>query len=462
MRDTLFISHATPQDNDFAIWLASRLEVLGYKTWLDKERLLGGEVMWGDIQTAIRDNTIKILFVYSKNICDANGNIKDGIDKELQYAESIAKDNKFSDFIIPLHIDDSAFNNLIGYNRIAQVPFNENWADGLKQLLKKLEKDNIPKIDNIEESTLSEWYENEYISDCYIMEKKELYYTSWWQIKEMPQQFYMYQFDKSEQAKAIRELNKDIPISLLSNILSSFEGNLNFCIEKDNQQFDVLPLQTYTFTLNDILNGFESNIFPQHKDAENHFKRLLHCVISNLFWQKGRCKAKLSGKRLAFYRPKFNDKEWVSFFYPFSTQKKPKRKQIFGTFEKIGFWHYAVSPQPILFPVVGFSLKSHIVFTTDGQKLIVDDKKVHSYRRKKGKRFFNEEWRDLFLAFLQGLKDNDNEIKIKVTFNNDFIKLYEYPENFWSEVGFYDPNSQMDLDKIENYVEDFEEENADD
>jgi len=463
MRDTLFISHATPQDNDFVIWLASRLEMLGYKTWLDKERLLGGEVMWGDIQTAIRDNAVKILFVYSKNICDTNGNIKDGIDKELQYAESIAKDNKFSDFIIPLHIDNSAFNNLIGYNRVTQIPFNENWADGLKKLLKKLEKDDIPKTEEITESTLSEWYENDYISDCCIIEKKELYYTSWWRITELSQQFYMYQFDKSEQAKAIRELNKDIPISLLSNVLSTFESKLNFCVEKDNQQFDVLPINTYSFTLNDILNGFESNIFPQHRDAENHFKRLLHCIITNLFRQKSRWKAELSGKKLAFYRPKFNDKESsVFFFYPYSAQKKPKRKQIFGKYKNIGFWHYAVSPQTILFPIVGFSLKSHIVFTVDGKELIKDDKKVHSYRREKGKRFFNEEWRDLFLAFLQGLKDGDNEIKIKVNYNDDFIKLCEYPENFWSDVGFYDPKSQMDLNKIENYVKDFEEEETDD
>jgi hypothetical protein len=128
----------------------------------------------------------------------------------------------------------------------------------------------------------------------------------------------MYQFDNLEQAKAIRNLNKDIPISLLSNVLSSFDNNLNFCVERDNEQFDVLPQSTYSFTLNEILNGFESNVFPQHRDVENHFKRFLHCVISNLFWQKGRNKAKLSGRKLAFFRPKLNEKESVSFFYPFS------------------------------------------------------------------------------------------------------------------------------------------------
>lgn len=37
MRDTLFISHATPEDNEFAIWIGSRLEMLGYKVWIDTD-----------------------------------------------------------------------------------------------------------------------------------------------------------------------------------------------------------------------------------------------------------------------------------------------------------------------------------------------------------------------------------------------------------------------------------------
>ena len=43
MKDQIFISHATPEDNDFTIWLASRLEMRGYQVWIDKNGLLGGE-----------------------------------------------------------------------------------------------------------------------------------------------------------------------------------------------------------------------------------------------------------------------------------------------------------------------------------------------------------------------------------------------------------------------------------
>ena len=87
---------------------------------------------------------------------------------------------------------------------------------------------------------------------------------------------------------------------------------------------------------------------------------------------------------------------------------------------------------------------------------------MHSYRRRKGKRFFNEQWRDLQLAFLQQLKDKDGDIKINVSLNGQAVKMKEWPEAFWSEVGYNDPDSKMDTAKIEDYYEgDLEDTNND-
>ncbi|MCC8174390.1 MAG: toll/interleukin-1 receptor domain-containing protein [Odoribacter sp.] len=142
-RDTLFISHATPEDNEFSIWIASHLEMLGYKTWIDKEGLLGGERFWATIQKAIQ-SSIKVLFVYSNNIVTKEGILKQGIENEIEYAKSIASQFNLQDFIIPLHIDDSSYNLAIGLPNINHIPFANNWAEGLKILKKKLEKDNVP------------------------------------------------------------------------------------------------------------------------------------------------------------------------------------------------------------------------------------------------------------------------------------------------------------------------------
>ena len=61
------------------------------------------------------------------------------------------------------------------------------------------------------------------------------------------------------------------------------------------------------------------------------------------------------------------------------------------------------------------------------------------------------------LAFLQYLKDEDNEIKIIVTKNGDTLQMKEWPEKFWSEIGYHDPKTYMSLDKIENYIDEIEE-----
>jgi hypothetical protein len=38
-RDTIFVSHANPEDNTFALWLALRLEELGFKVWCELTNL---------------------------------------------------------------------------------------------------------------------------------------------------------------------------------------------------------------------------------------------------------------------------------------------------------------------------------------------------------------------------------------------------------------------------------------
>ena len=168
----------------------------------------------------------------------------------------------------------------------------------------------------------------------------------------------------------------------------------------------------------------------------------------------------MSNKQLAYFLPKYDKISRVIFTYPSSTKKKAKA--LLGEMRGVGFWHYGVSIQPILFPFVGFSLKSHILFTSDGFQLIDDEKKQHSFRRKKGKRLFNEAWRDLFLAFVQRLKNKDGEISIKATMQGEQIVMKEWPEMFTSEVGYIDPESKMNVDKIEDYYEDLtEEENND-
>jgi hypothetical protein len=206
MRDKIFISHAAPEDNSFAIWLASRLCSLGYDTWVDKNALLGGEKFWEEIDQVIRHFAAKFLLVYSKNICinQKPGRLKDGIYKEYSLAESISKQERIQDFIILLNTDGSTYNLFIGADRLVQIPFYDNWAEGLRQLLKRLDKDKIPKTASSQAAKFAEWYENKYITKNGIVDgMEELYYSTFWPIPELPKQFHIYQFESEEESRLI-------------------------------------------------------------------------------------------------------------------------------------------------------------------------------------------------------------------------------------------------------------------
>jgi hypothetical protein len=173
MRDTIFISHATPEYNTFTIWLASRLELLGYRVWIDKKELLGGEPFWDVIELARRTRAVKFLLVYSKNICYTDGDrqIKAGIQKEIDFAKSTMQSNlDLKDFFTILHLDDSSYDLFPGAKDLNQIPFNQNWGAGLAQLEEKLRKDEIVKS-NLPDTEAAQWYFKNYIVKNPIIER---------------------------------------------------------------------------------------------------------------------------------------------------------------------------------------------------------------------------------------------------------------------------------------------------
>jgi hypothetical protein len=464
IRDTLFISHATPEDNEFAIWLSSRLEMLGYKTWLDKNKLLGGETFWQDIQNVIKNNAAKILLVYSKNICYVNGDLKVGINKEIQYAESIARSENIKDFIIPLHIDKNAsYNEFIGANILTHVPFDENWADGLSQLTEKLDRCSIIKFSEVKKSSFADWYENKYISECFIIEKKERLYSSWWQILELPTEIYMYTFQNNSIAERVKKINADIPIAVITNMVTTFDKKLNLTDNYELGNFVIKPEKIFSFPIENIISGINSNTFPTWKDVKNHFIHLLDSIMARLLLNKGLLPYQLSNG-IAYFLPKGNGFSKIKFTYPDTEIKK--RKTIGGSYLDVGYWHYAISTRPILTPILGFSIKSHVIFTCDGQQIISDEKKQHSYRRNKCRLYFNDTWRNLQLAFIQNLKNSMGSIHIKIKPDGSILKMDNWPVIFLSKFGYNDPmnensmNETIDYDR-DSFIEEYSEKTTD-
>lgn len=461
MRDTIFISHATPEDNSYAIWLASHLSSLGYNTWIDKNELLGGEKFWAEIDHVIRHSAAKFLLVYSKNVCinQNPGCLKDGVSKEYSLAESVGKQAQLHDFMILLNIDNSAYNLFIGADRLVQIPFYDNWAEGLRQLLKKLDKDKIPKTASNQASEFAEWFENQFVTKKGIVAgMKELYYSTFWSIPDLPKQFYIYQFESEEKARSVYKEESLYPIGKISNVLSSFSSEIpkEFQGEGNDRTTDLKG--RFEIEVNKVLSGFDSADFPTHRDCTNHLKVLLSRVFHLLMKKRGMFWYELANKKQAYYfTPACLQGNKVSFEYNFGGEKKKKTKTLIGKYLSLGKWHYAVSCKPELSPFLTFSLKSHLIFTENGFEAWKDKNKMHTHRRAKGKRLFNKEWRDMLLGFLNAMKDKEDEIKIPLS-SYFILKMDSYPMNFRADFGYYEPKSKERQDVLYDFAEEREEE----
>lgn len=140
MRDHLFISYAT-EDWPFAEWLTRQLTAKGYSVWCDRFKLLGGESYPKDIDQALKTGAFRVLGVLSRFSINKANPIK-----ERTMALNLAKSLKIDDFLIPINLDGLAPTDLDWMtNDITFIPFSESWAEGLRQLLKKLQTINAPQ-----------------------------------------------------------------------------------------------------------------------------------------------------------------------------------------------------------------------------------------------------------------------------------------------------------------------------
>ena len=83
LRETVFVTHAAPEDNEFALWLSAKLAIAGYRVWVDRRRLRGGDDFWDEIDRVLRTEAIKQVVVFSQHIG------KPGVKKELAIGDAM-------------------------------------------------------------------------------------------------------------------------------------------------------------------------------------------------------------------------------------------------------------------------------------------------------------------------------------------------------------------------------------
>jgi hypothetical protein len=419
-RDLLFVSHANPEDNPFALWITTHLAREGYRVWCDLPQLLGGEKFWSEIEQHIRQDAIKVLYVLSRT---SNTDCDRGFRKELHLADSEAKHHATAgtkDFLIPLAIDDlgPADYNVYLQQRNA-IPFQQGWADGFQRLLKKLRRDGVPKRSTTEGSgALAEWWRNYRSSMAGVKRKPTVFLSNWLPIEGIPERVQLHKLQDADAGK-IGALDFDLPYPAIQHgdfllsfaAASAYTNRLPPSISITSSESLPVPV---------VLAGRAECEHLDAKALRNTMVALLRVAWEA--WISSRAVGiyeLANGKTCAFFlkpddgdaKGRFVDMDgkraWraLTGFWSRTSKRNPAivRKR---------HWHFALQATPKLHPCLVYHINSHVVCSVDGKEVWTDKRKMHRARRSQCKDWYNEEWRDRLLAALGNVSDEQPQIKI--------------------------------------------------
>ena len=431
-RDTVLLSHANPEDNEFTLWLALQLANEGYKVWCDLTKLLGGEIFWDDIEEVIRNTAVKVLYVLSRT-----SNAKDGPLRELQVAQGVARREKLKDFVIPLHIDDLPHNEItIELTRVIAIPFENSWAAGLVSLLEKIETQRIPKSASFNRSAVNEWWRTKFSAAQGVRDEEEECLSNLFPIIAFPEHVYFHSLGRHGIGKL--EATEDLPYPAFQDGISlitfakaeDFEGKLGPGI--------YIAEASEPFLVKELLEDHE-------RDFGKHLFRLLRLAGEQLLRGRDLPVHQLANERKAFYFVK--DKvpaDKVVFtgvdgakahrsMVGYSTKTNPTTGE-----KKKRYWHFAIEARPQVHPSLGYFMKPHVVFSNDAKTIWTSKKGLAAARRSECKDWWNDTWRDRTIGVVFYLAEGSDCIRVPLG-SDVSLTVATWPVVFKSPVAYTDP-----------------------
>lgn len=403
-RETIFISKATPGDDDFVLWLAPRLETAGYRVFADIMRLEGGDEWRGKLTAALRDDAVRMLLC-----CSDKTLARRGVKEEISIAESLTGKLEIPNFIIPLKLE--SFDAIFGVAGLQYVDFSEGWARGLTALLTTLEKQCVPKAgDGLIQPAWAQYQRRMAIT---VERSPEILTTNWLRVLGIPDEMSLLVPRNTCDERKLAKLTRScaLPTVPFGRGLLTFASPME--LEEHFETIGPLVEDTVIDVATFIADGVEAlSIKP--REAKSIMNNLLrqawesHCKSRGLFMREYSSGVSFHvdesmlgiGKRVAW-----------------GTQGQ-RRNSMLRNKAKGKVWEYGVSAVPSLFPFPHLKLKGRVLFSDIGEKdstvIIADKRTQHRLRRSVCSGWRNKAWHGRIMAFMELLAGESPYIDLAV------------------------------------------------
>jgi hypothetical protein len=391
-RTTVFVTHAAPEDNEFALWISSKLATAGYRVWVDQRRLRGGDDFWDEIDRVLRNNAIKQVVAFTRFIT------KPGVKKELAIGDVVKARLKDPKFVIPIRADDTAFGDAPPeFIRTDILNAYPNWHDCLQQLFEALEEAHVPKEPQPNAQVLRAIIDVREHGRRFIIERPEATLTNWFSIT-LPERIRYYQFEGTQdQMKAWLDGCREPHVPML-RLAGSFLDPAAFAMASS---FCQKTPAVYDVPLTEFIDGTDLGPYTERSPASNDVANLLRQHFAAIARNRGLLPVEFASKETGWFFPDgLIPNTRVSFISP---DGRRIARVLSGKFKSLR-WHVCLIAKPRMSPIPIYRIHANVVLTKDGKTPLPGDK-THERRRRLTKSWWNDVWRDRLLAavhFLAG------------------------------------------------------------
>lgn len=444
--ESIFISHATPEDNGFVRWLGARLELAGFSVWHDLGRLKGGDYFWDKIEGAIRNESFRFLAVVSKVAVNKPG-VKD------EWAVALTVEKSIPGFMIPLRLDDYNFSLLpIGIHRKNVIDFADGWHKGWAALLDTLAEAKAPKVSAPDPRSARHWLAEMKEGAILRTQSKELLDSTWLSVVSVPP-IETARILGSEREIKLTDRNRRIPWFEHEDRIVGFAkaGDLVSNMSESVMLKAGNGVDSTTFIESgSTFGGKPVSAWEARKRVANLVRQAWELAME----AKGLGVHEQAGGRKVFYvTPKLTNGRGEKVTY-IDVDGRKRRKGLNGRSErKKANWCYAAGMVPQFDEPWRIELRSTIVFTDDDGNPLDTPARAHRLRMSFCRSWWNDRWRGFQRAFLALVADGGSTIKLPVGSGREVV-VSAAPIMFRSPVGLSDLVPSIDDDPVDEPDED--------
>lgn len=402
-RQALFISHASPEDNAFTIWLAAKLAAAGYEVWADVLRLKGGDDWQRKLEDALRNRACKVLLVANQKAVD-----KQGVRNEIQIASDIAKKIGDSRLIIPLRLGPFEAPFLIAHAQY--IDFSHGWSSGLHELMAVLQDEYKIPLSN--EPSTEVWSSLQAMYGRTLEERSEQLISNWLRVRKLPEKIYYYRNAELR--------TQDVTLSLPR---VPYGDGFVTCEEHPIPGASKMSLSL-------ALGVGWSELGISTDEMRKMFASLANHGMELFLKSRGLQSFEMANGRLAWWFD--GEKPDTRLAFRWGDLKGSRVLRGISEKRKVQ-WHFGISSQYHGGFVRYFRVRTRLLFSEDG-KTALPGKRTQRMRKSFAKGWRNARWRDMLLTLLFWLSEGESVIRLPLHSTDDL--LVEIPPlMFVSSVG---------------------------